>query len=250
MRMRVLRWPIVFFRVRCSILILLIKTDRCSIIRCSILHCTFRETGWKGVTGLMWLKIGTTFGFHKTREDPRLAEGLLAAEVEHHCAPFCNVRRSPWASVPSCAVLSERERWFCSGVLYTVVCVPEGRVRRSVVMQRGTVLCRRQSSANYVACMCWLSLSSPASGSPHVNITSSPPRSRIPTIYQINVIVCTVIQLAINPLKFSGHYMYHQVYHSQFYVLSTQFICVFCVNLRTNSDYFPIKHLLVFITEM
>jgi hypothetical protein len=122
MRMRVPRRPIVFFRVRCSILILLIKT-----VRCSIRYCTFRETGWNGVTGLIWLTIGTTFGFHKTREDPRLAEGLLAAEVEHHCAPFCNVRRPPWASVPSCAVLSERERWFCSGVLYTVVCAPEGR---------------------------------------------------------------------------------------------------------------------------
>ena len=28
----------------------------------------------------------------------------------------------------------------------------------------------------------------------------------------------------------------------QFYVLSTQCICVFCVDLRTNSDYFPIQH--------
>jgi hypothetical protein len=28
----------------------------------------------------------------------------------------------------------------------------------------------------------------------------------------------------------------------QFYVLPTQGIYVFCVNLRTNSDYFPIQH--------
>jgi hypothetical protein len=28
----------------------------------------------------------------------------------------------------------------------------------------------------------------------------------------------------------------------QFYVLSTQCIYVFCVDLRTNSDYFPIQH--------
>jgi len=28
----------------------------------------------------------------------------------------------------------------------------------------------------------------------------------------------------------------------QFYVLPTQCICVFCVDLRTNSDYFPIQH--------
>ena len=26
------------------------------------------------------------------------------------------------------------------------------------------------------------------------------------------------------------------------YVLPTQCICVFCVDLRTNSDYFPIQH--------
>ena len=28
----------------------------------------------------------------------------------------------------------------------------------------------------------------------------------------------------------------------QFYVLPTPCICVFCVDLRTNSDYFPIQH--------
>jgi len=30
--------------------------------------------------------------------------------------------------------------------------------------------------------------------------------------------------------------------NKQFYVLPTQCINVFCVDLRTNSDYFPIKH--------
>ena len=48
----------------------------------------------------------------------------------------------------------------------------------------------------------------------------------------------------------SGHYMYHTVvticttrfnFH-RFSVLPTQFIYVFCVDLRTNSDYFPIQH--------
>ena len=34
----------------------------------------------------------------------------------------------------------------------------------------------------------------------------------------------------------------------QFYVLPTHCIYVFCVDLRTNSDYFPIQHWLVFIT--
>ena len=40
----------------------------------------------------------------------------------------------------------------------------------------------------------------------------------------------------------SGHYMYRQFNTQQFYVLPTQCIYVFCVDLRTNSDYFPIQH--------
>jgi hypothetical protein len=44
------------------------------------------------------------------------------------------------------------------------------------------------------------------------------------------------------PLKPSGHYMYHQFNIHQFYVLPTQCIYVFCVDLRTNSDYFSIQH--------
>ena len=39
--------------------------------------------------------------------------------------------------------------------------------------------------------------------------------------------------------KPSGHYMYHQFNIQQFYVLPTERISVFCVDLRTNSDYFP-----------
>ena len=45
-----------------------------------------------------------------------------------------------------------------------------------------------------------------------------------------------------NPLKPSGHYMYRQFNIQQFYVLPTHCIYVFCVDLRTNSDYFPIQH--------
>ena len=45
-----------------------------------------------------------------------------------------------------------------------------------------------------------------------------------------------------NPLKRSGHYMYHQFDIQQFYVLPTQCIYVFCVDLRTNSDYFTVQH--------
>jgi len=43
-------------------------------------------------------------------------------------------------------------------------------------------------------------------------------------------------------LKLRGYYMYHQFNIQRFYVLPTQCIYVFCVDLRTNSDYFPIQH--------
>jgi len=46
----------------------------------------------------------------------------------------------------------------------------------------------------------------------------------------------------IDPLNPSGHYMHRQFNIQQLYVLPTQCIYVFCVDLRTNSDYFPIKH--------
>ena len=61
----------------------------------------------------------------------------------------------------------------------------------------------------------------------------------------------TVLQYALlsssNSLQPSGHYMYRTVVTicttiQQFYVLPTQCIYVFCMNLRTNSDYFPIQH--------
>ena len=45
--------------------------------------------------------------------------------------------------------------------------------------------------------------------------------------------------------------MYRQFNIQQFYVLPPQGIDVFCVDLRTNSDYFSIQHYwLVFITEI
>ena len=61
----------------------------------------------------------------------------------------------------------------------------------------------------------------------------------------------------LNTLKPSGHYTYRQVYHSPILRSAhTVYLCVFCgsqnkqrfyvfsVDLRTNSDYFPIQHLL------
>jgi len=46
----------------------------------------------------------------------------------------------------------------------------------------------------------------------------------------------------VNPLKPSGRYMYHQFNIQRFYVLPTLCIYMFRVDLRTNSDYFPIQH--------
>jgi hypothetical protein len=40
----------------------------------------------------------------------------------------------------------------------------------------------------------------------------------------------------------SGHYLYRPFNFQQYYVLPTQCTYVFCVDLRTNSDYFPIQH--------
>ena len=42
--------------------------------------------------------------------------------------------------------------------------------------------------------------------------------------------------------KPSGHYMYKQFNINKFYVLPTQCIYVFCVDLRKNRDFFPIQH--------
>jgi len=45
-----------------------------------------------------------------------------------------------------------------------------------------------------------------------------------------------------NPLKPNGHYIYHQFNIQQFHLLPTHCIYVFCVDLRTNSHYFPTQH--------
>ena len=46
----------------------------------------------------------------------------------------------------------------------------------------------------------------------------------------------------VTPSKSSGHYIYHPFNIQQFYFLPTQCIYVLCVDLGTNSDYFPIQH--------
>ena len=51
-------------------------------------------------------------------------------------------------------------------------------------------------------------------------------------MYRTVVTICTA----------SVQYMYRQFNIQQFYVQPTQCIYVFCVDLRTNSDYFPRQH--------
>ena len=45
-----------------------------------------------------------------------------------------------------------------------------------------------------------------------------------------------------NTLQPDDYWVYHQFNIQQFYVLPTQCPYVFCVDLRTNSDYFLIQH--------
>jgi len=72
-------------------------------------------------------------------------------------------------------------------------------------------------------------------------------------MYRTVVTTCTAQWSLYVP--HSGHYMYRTVVTIctaqwslyvppgyKFYVLPTQRIYVFCVDLRTNSDYFPIQH--------
>jgi len=59
-------------------------------------------------------------------------------------------------------------------------------------------------------------------------------------LYSPVVIICTAQWSLYVP--HSGHYMYGQFNIQQFYVLPTHCIYAFCVDLRTNSDYFPIQH--------
>jgi hypothetical protein len=59
-------------------------------------------------------------------------------------------------------------------------------------------------------------------------------------MYRTVVTICTAQWSLYVP--HSGHYMYRQFNIQQLYVLPTQCIYVFCVDLRTNGDYFPTAH--------
>ena len=54
--------------------------------------------------------------------------------------------------------------------------------------------------------------------------------------------ICHKLSEVIHHVQPSGHYMYRQFDIQHFYFLPTQCIYVFCVDLRTNIDYFPIQH--------
>ena len=66
----------------------------------------------------------------------------------------------------------------------------------------------------------------------------------ITTIKIYNLAAYYIYQLNTDSLKPSSYYMCHQFNVQKFYVLLTQCtsIYVFCVDLRTNSDYFTIQH--------
>jgi hypothetical protein len=54
--------------------------------------------------------------------------------------------------------------------------------------------------------------------------------------------IAVVLRLQLNILKPKMYFMYQQCNIQQFYILSTQCINVFYVDLRTSSAYFPLQH--------
>jgi len=59
-------------------------------------------------------------------------------------------------------------------------------------------------------------------------------------MYRTVVTICTAQRSLYVPHR--GHCMYHHFNIHKSYVLPTQCIYVFCVDLRINSHYFPIQH--------
>jgi len=64
-------------------------------------------------------------------------------------------------------------------------------------------------------------------------------QTAIISLYNLNWLVYIT---RFNSLQPSGHYMYRRFNIQQFYVLLTQLYLCVCVDLRTNSDYFPVQH--------
>jgi hypothetical protein len=62
-----------------------------------------------------------------------------------------------------------------------------------------------------------------------------------PSIHHVHNVL-TLRSPVVTICTASGHYMYRQFNMQQLYVLPIRCIYVFCVDLRTNSDYFPIQY--------
>jgi len=69
-----------------------------------------------------------------------------------------------------------------------------------------------------------------------------PQNVRVPKAERWPLLVTSPREFIVNPSQPGGHYMYRQFNIQQFHVLPTQCIYVFCVDLRTHSDYFPIQY--------
>jgi len=63
--------------------------------------------------------------------------------------------------------------------------------------------------------------------------------SIIIALFRVELAAGEIIVSGTDTLKPDGCFIYRQ---KKFYVLPTQCIYVFCVDLRTNGDYFPIQH--------
>ena len=53
------------------------------------------------------------------------------------------------------------------------------------------------------------------------------------------------VEFCFNHLVPSGYYTYHQVKRSEMPCISaspSQYVCLFCTDIISNSDYFPIQH--------
>jgi hypothetical protein len=123
MRTRVPRRPIVFLRFRCSI-----------CVCCSILILLIRKLF---VVAYATVPVSRMQGrdlinLADDRDNLRLPQnagrspvswGAICCQVEYRCARCCYIGRPPWATLPSCGELSDRERWCFSGVLDTMVCL-------------------------------------------------------------------------------------------------------------------------------
>jgi len=66
-------------------------------------------------------------------------------------------------------------------------------------------------------------------------------QTAIISLYNINWLVC-ITETECLLCGTDWIFIYRQFNIQQFYVLPTQCIYVFCVDLKTNSDYFPIQH--------